>query len=50
MDLHIHLTERFLHVQNVFGSRLKQALTMSPQGTDSAYFVGRAKAGVQKTN
>jgi hypothetical protein len=36
MDLHIYLTERFLHVQNVFGSQLEQALTMLPQRTDSA--------------
>ena len=42
VELQVHLTERFLHVQTVLGRHLQQAATVPPKGTDGTDRTGVA--------
>jgi hypothetical protein len=50
VDLQIHLTQRLLHMQGVFGSHLQQTAAMPPQTAYGADSIGWAEAGPQQTN
>ena len=50
MDLDVHQTERFLHVENVLGGHLEEALTMPPQRPHRAYLVWWAEAPLEEPN
>src|SRR5713226_3417592 len=48
VELHVHLTERLLHVQNVLGGHLQQAATVPPQGTKGTDRIGWPEARSQQ--
>src|SRR5260370_31015787 len=48
VELQVHLTERFLHVQNVLRSHLQKAATVPPQGTNGTDRFWWPEAGPQQ--